>query len=621
MHLRKHKDAKNRWPIILCAFLATLGLNIDLSLVTSFENFRIEGHSLSQRLENEGTLLGSSEMIASFFTGFSGNSIKWLCIFIALCFLFFHAADIKESRVQKYSKIAAIIFSLFYVLGFSINQYGSLILITGSLISFLKCLLAFIGITLAFYALLVILFARVINNNSPRQDIKTYRLLDTGKKAFWQRLALIFVCWLPYLIAYLPGIVMTDTVYQIAQVVGDHSLSNHHPIFMTAFIGLFIRIGLLLGNINIGVAFYSVIQMLMIAAAFSYVLSFMAERNSSVRLRMFTLLFFMLYPVHAFYSITMWKDSLFSVAFMLLTLKTIHMISEPALFFKLTKNVVIYGLLCVSLFLTRNNGLYIILILVPVLFIFFRKYWPRFLVIIGIFAFSLIVTQIISSALNVQKGSIGEALSIPLQQLARTVKYHGDSISVADEELIASILAYDQLPELYNPINADPVKFYTTFNETAFRAEMGAYLKLWGRLLTEYPLTYLEAFLCHTHGYWYPDFDEVGIRAGRIAPNDYNIHFINIVPAFIENALSGIFVSRLIPAVSMLLSIGFAVWITVILALLIMLKKNHKYLIAFIPALLLWLTCLASPVSGMFRYIYGLFLVLPLLFYIAFQND
>ena len=616
--MKKSKLLEDYLIIALYAFIASLGLNINLSLATSLADFRIEGYPISRYQEVTGHLSGSMENIATFFAGFSGNSVLWLCIYFALCTLFYRAAAVKDFRVRKYSAIMAVLFSLLYVVGFSISRYDSLIVITGSATALLKCFVAFTGISLVFQALLSIFFEKIMNCDFDDIQIKKRWIFDAGEKAFLWRCIIIFMCWLPYLIVYLPGFLPRDTVVQLAQAMGDIPLSDHHPVFMTALSGVFIRVGMLFGSANIGMLLHSLFQMIVIAAAFSYVLRCMAKQTIHIYVRAITLLFFMLYPVHAFYSITMWKDTLFSVVFMLLTLQTIHMVSRPDEFFKYKKNILALSLVCVALFLTRNNGLYILLILLPVLLIFFWRYRKNLLTVIGIFTISFVLMQIINVSLNVQRGSVGEALSIPLQQIARIVKYHGDEIPTGDKALIGLILPYEQLPELYDPTISDPVK--AIFNEAAFRVDKATYISLWARLFTMYQASYIEAFLCQTHGYWYPDIDYF-IVVREMRQNDYGIHYWRVVPAFVDNVFSGVFVCRVFPAVSMLVSIGFAVWVTMIMASALMLKRRYKMLLAFIPVFLLWLTCIASPVSGMFRYIYGLFLILPLLISVSLQDD
>ena len=616
--LSKNKRAGDYFRAAIFALIAALGLNVDLSQITSLDDFRIEGYPISRYQEVTGHLSSAMEVMATFFAGFSGNSILWLCIFFMLWMLFYRAAAVKTFRIHRYALITAAFFSWLYIIGFSINKYASLIAVTGSRIALMKSIIAFTGIALVFYALLAIFFAKVIDYDFDDAKLGNISLLNSDRKAFIRRGAVIFMCWLPYLIVYLPGFLPRDTTGQLAQAMGDSPLSGQHPIFMTALIGIFIRIGMLLGSANLGMLLYSLFQMIVVAAAFSYILQSLAKQNIHIYVRIVTLLYFMLYPVHAFFSFTMWKDTLFSVAFMLVTLKIMQMISNPDEFFIQNKNGFVFGLLCGALYLMRNNGFYILLILFPVLLISLRRYWQKILASFGIFAAFFVAIQIINISLNVEKGPIGEALSLPLQQITYTAIKRGAELSDSDKALIAAILPFDQLPRLYNPMISDPIK--GALDEAAFHSERGAYVSLWLRLFRKHPGAYFEAFLYHTHGYWYPDID-YWIVAREMWPNDYGIHDFRLAPKFVENVFSGVFVMRVFPAVSMLISIGFSVWVTIIMALVLLLKRKYKMILGFFPVFLLWLTCITSPVSGMFRYIYGLFLVLPLLFYIAFQND
>ena len=603
-------DLTQKIKVIIFAFIAVLGLNVSLYHPVSLENFRIEGNELLQYQEAGHALHGAIGFIATFFAAFSGNSVLWLCIFIALCMLFYRSATVVNPRIIRYSAITSIIFSLMYVVGFSINNYHSLIAITYSFTSMLRGLIAFSGIALVFYALLKLLFDKVLNTDFKTD--KKIKILEADSKSFWQRTGIIFLCWLPYLIVYLPGFVSRDAIGQITQALGDAALSNHHPIFITWLFGIFIKTGLLFNSANLGVILYSIFQMILVSMAFSYVLKIMAKYEMNIYIRIAGLIFFALYPVNALYAITMWKDTLFSVVLMLLTLKTFEIIESPDNFFADKTSVITFTLLCVALFLTRNNGLYILVLYLPVLVLILRKYWKKLLPVVCICVASLILFQISLTVLNIKSGSIGEALSLPLQQIARTVTDNGSQIADRDKTLIEAILPFDDLPDLYDPTISDPVKDSKIFNVTAFTADLWSYMALWVRLFFRFPLAYTEAFLAHTHGYWYPDIDEwIVIREMWV--NTYGIHAMKLVPTFIDNALSGILVFRVFPAVSMLISIGFAVWMTTVSALILLLKRQHKYLFAFFPVLLLWLTCLASPVSGQFRYIYGIFLVFPLL--------
>ena len=53
--------------------------------------------------------------------------------------------------------------------------------------------------------------------------------------------------------------------------------------------------------------------------------------------------------------------------------------------------------------------------------------------------------------------------SLPFQQTARYVKNTGDEISEEEREIIAKVLDYDSLAEIYEPMTADPVKNNLSF--------------------------------------------------------------------------------------------------------------------------------------------------------------
>lgn len=62
------------------------------------------------------------------------------------------------------------------------------------------------------------------------------------------------------------------------------------------------------------------------------------------------------------------------------------------------------------------------------------------------------------TGLSCGKDSPKEMFSLPFQQTARYVKEYGDEISEEEREIIAKVLDYDSLAEIYEPMTADPVK-------------------------------------------------------------------------------------------------------------------------------------------------------------------
>lgn len=98
-------------------------------------------------------------------------------------------------------------------------------------------------------------------------------IVKTGKKYFCVDFCIIIIMWLPVLMAYYPGIFAYDASNQVCQVVNE-SYSTHHPMVHTLLLGKLFEIGHLLGDNNIGVLIYCLIQMGILAFSFSFALQF-----------------------------------------------------------------------------------------------------------------------------------------------------------------------------------------------------------------------------------------------------------------------------------------------------------------------------------------------------------
>ena len=240
----------------------------------------------------------------SFTQSFNGNSIVYLMIFILIYLLFKDIESIKNKRLTICSMILAIILAL-------CETIGSSILINGDITSIfsVKGLVNFVGFSLLIYGIIYKLFSLLENKDMINKDIKIF---TNNKKSFFIIWGSIFILWIPYFLKHYPGICSPDSMDQILQSLGMNELTNHHPIFHTLFVSIAINIGGKLGSYITGVAIYSIFQMLVLSAIFSFTIYYMATRNVDIRIRVVSLLFFALYPINSIYSVTMWKDILFS---------------------------------------------------------------------------------------------------------------------------------------------------------------------------------------------------------------------------------------------------------------------------------------------------------------------
>jgi len=520
--------------------------------------------------------------------------------------------------------ILAFIFSSIEIIGFSINKYSDLSAITGSSAVLLKSILKLLAYYITFYTSGVLLFNFLENtigagfHTHPKKESFT-----NNKKSFFLVWGFIFVLWIPYFLKYFPGIVTLDSMQQIYMSLGFTNMTNHHPVLHTLIIGLFMNIGKIFNNYTLGIAMYSVFQMLCLSGAFSYCIYYMAKKNVPAKWRIAILIFFALYPVHALYSITIWKDIPFSIAMLIFIINLIEMCTNKD-FLKSNKNMVLLAISILLVILFRNNGAVVIILTIPFMIIMLKQYWKKLIVVSLIcVTLYLAIEGPIFQAFNVKQVSVREALSIPLQQFARVIRNESNILDEKDKENINEFFLSQDIGRVYMPHISDSVK--ACFNDEAFKNNKLKFISTWVKVGLSYPKEYVEAFLCNSYGYWYPETSYWVIFRLNVTSQRINIKQTPIINQDVLGktvaATESLIDKREIPVFSMMFSIGFTVWIIFTVIMFCIYKKNYKILLVYVPIISLWLTCLASPVFAEFRYAYSLFTCLPLLLVIPFLRN
>ena len=565
----------------------------------------------------------------NFYTQDFGNNIIYIVLVALYAIMIEKFLTIKDKKAKIVALVIAIILSLFEIVGKSINQYMDLSGIFSNVNTFIKSVLKFIGYAITIYGIVLLVITKIFPKiKTEIKKEKTY--FTNNKKSFFIVAGIIFIAYIPYLLNEFPGIISPDSCNQIIMSLGyAEQITNHHPVFHTLLISIAMNIGKLLGSYTTGIAIYSIAQMIFTACVFSYTIYYMAKKNINIWIRLISLAFFALYPPFAAYSVTMWKDIPFGLIMVLFTICIIELITNKEEFLKSIKNNIIFVIIMILTFLFRNNGIYVIVLTMPFMILASKDYRKRMSIICTIVLVSYILVKgPIFSILNIEEGGIKESLSVPLQQFARITKYQGDKLTTEEKEAIYEFLPVEDLANRYNPILSDPVK--NVFNAEAWENDKINFFKLWGKLCLKYPKDTIEAFLCNSYGYWYPEAKGMVISYDFVDTENNKSNFIDeegkqkakeeikyekspvVKISLIENIKKGID-NRSIPVVSLLFSIGLFVWMVIIVLGYVIYKKEYKYLIAYIPIIALWLTTLASPVACEFRYIYSLFTCFPIL--------
>ena len=434
---------------------------------------------------------------------------------------------------------------------------------------------------------------------------------------------LFLFLWFPYLLAYYPGHMSWDSTYQWMQAAGYIKMTNSHPILHTLLIVICQKIGGILSkDPNFQVAIYSFIQLSLMAAIFSYTITWLKRYNTPYVICCFVFIWYALHPIFGSYGIIMWKDVIFGCFVLLETL----CIADIALSnCKCLKNIVfivywfIITILC-SLF--RHNGIYAIiftLFLLP----FVIKNKTKEKLSICCICFIIIIVSINNIIVKKYSGP-GSVflLSVPVQQISRTVAHNGN-ISDNDCMTIEKIASLESIKEKYVFWLSDPT--VVLFSGNIKDVKKWQFFKLWCSIFLKNPGIYIDAFIYQTYGFWYPlDLSRSYIEKG-INKDVSNLHNINLEIAygsksmFLSKILDNIFKISRLPGISIIWGIGAHIVLIIYCGIVFWIRGNKRLLSCLLPCISVWGTLLIStPIYIEWRYAFSFFTTLPVIAVLAF---
>ena len=425
--------------------------------------------------------------------------------------------------------------------------------------------------------------------------------------AFFLPFALIAAVDLLYLfLAAYPGNVTVDGLAQLGQVQTGH-YSDWHPFYHTMLVKLFYDLGLsLFHNVGAAVATFLTAQSLLLSAIFACGVLTLYELGVRRGVLAAVTALYLLLPYHWSYAATLWKDVLFGGAAALFVISLFRFRRGLG---QVWSNTVLLFVSSLGFCLLRNNGLYAFaLTLVFLLFYCLKTKRLRLLALTAAaLAAALVLKGPVMARMQVEPTPFTESLSVPLQQVARTIA-DGKALSPEDTALLSRVADISAVPAAYNPRLADPVKNLVTSvgGDRILSAERSTYLRLWLRLGRQYPAEYLAAWIDQTRGYW---------NAGYyywICRDLIDQNTLGLVRAHPDGAAAR-FCARILNSELLLHSgfIGLCAWCFLILFVFCLMKRRSGWLES-VPLLAILLSLLAAtPVFCEFRYAYALFAALP----------
>lgn len=559
------------------------------------------------------------------------NSINGYGVFftissLAIAYSFFQLYYKSKYKIKFniHIMLTSLFLAIFLLLGkYYINLFSIQVLyksIPVILINFIMLAVFFISLYITIFNLFE--YLNNLKNNKKSYKPKAFfsKALDfiLEKHSFLIPFFIILACGLPYIIAFYPGTVQDDGNVQLQQFLGNYGKTSHHPYLSTIILGTCFKIGSSLGNDNLGIFTFTFLQFLFSSFVFAYTIDFMKKIKAPIELRFLTLIYFSIFTIWPINAYTFVKDTIYYLIFVLIVIKIFKYVTTENIQNSIIFNIG-FTILCISLCMFRNNGIEIVILSIIPLF-FLNKNKKRIVILLCVFIsillYNNLVQPFIYKKVELEEGSIREALSVPIQQIALTTIKHGSQITKEDRAFIEDIghLNFEEIAKEYIPEMSDPIKNKFEYNPT--NEQLSNYFKLWFKLLLKHPITYIDAYLNNFYGYFYPDRTEYKDGLGWYLCHNTEQVDVHFNPKF-ENQRNNIeqfaYFLRNIPLVGLLYSTGIYTWFLIIIFAYLMYNKKYKYILILVPSILSLVVCLLSPVGAYIRYSQPIMANMPIL--------
>lgn len=525
-----------------------------------------------------------------------------------------------EKSINHCALVFGILFALATVAGHAVFQDNTLHEMIASPKAVARTLAALFGMSVVTMQACALIWGFLEEGDDANKAGK--RSLSS-RTVFFISWALLFVAWIPTLLAFWPGTFAYDMPRQASYIfTGEYS--SHHPPLHTWIIGLCLKAEGFMGLR--GITIYELVQMLVISASLASLVAFLHARRMPRALLIASVIFFAC-PLTSIMTLCPTKDVFFAAFFIPLLIQLCRVIASPEQRITHIPTLVSIALLALACCLFRNNFVYAFAIAVIPCIVALPKRKYVSIALIAPIALTLIISGPVYGALGIAKGANREAINLPINQVACVLAHERDTLSQSQIDELGAFFDVDKAAKKFNPRFADPAKnlFTTDDNNTA------KFLELWAVIGLAHPTSYLNTALSQNLPYWYlgaPPVDSYSKRVFLETNNReseyYQVELDSKIPAYYDflNGLATFETLDKIPFARMVFSLAMPLWVMLFGALSLVGRNKEKWSrsLVFLVPLAFLLTFFAGPVSNM-RYVIPLFLASPLfLCAIVFPN-
>lgn len=457
--------------------------------------------------------------------------------------------------------------------------------------------------------------------------------LKYGNKdlSFGQCFLIIFLFHISWLIAFFPGIITADSCGQLLMCLW-RSYNDHHPLISSLLMYCALLTGrTLFHSDNIGLFIYVTIQALVQVFVFTYCMEYFKQKKTPRLFRVVVFLFFCIFPLFPNFSIVCCKDVGYALSCLLCFISLrFSLITLPSVMRGGIPHQVLWILSIIGICTFRHEGKIIAAAVILLLFFAVRK--KRKLAITGLLSMVavLVVNSVLLFGLHGTKGSVRESLSVPVLITAAYLDKYPEETDENDIRILQSVFEISDVKELSDYRNfdiSDDLKGKMVY--TPDKKALGEYLLILIRNFFRHPGVYFDvAFNKHSSGYFnlirekYESMDDFLYILGEESRNDSHLQIYfpegtywlrNLIRKFVNFCDDA-------PVLGLLFNPGFYTVLLGLEILLLLLFRQCTTLVWYLPALLVLIILVLSPLNGSLRYALPLIITAPLYLEVALSQ-
>lgn len=295
----------------------------------------------------------------------------------------------------------------------------------------------------------------------------------------------IFIIFLIVLLAYYPGILVSDSMYQWHQTqVGK--FNDWHPAYNTIYIFLLTRIW----NSPF---FVLLIQCIVLSFSIGYFISKLYKYYNINKWYLFVCsITLAIIPLNFNSAVVLLKDTLYSAFIIILSAVIVNLINDDKYLNK-KRNLFKIGLLLLLIMLTRHNGIYAVFLFSIALIFVYRKKYALYLTLLLSIVCYILMTTVGFNILNIQGGNVANKYAPVSHVLARVMKENKQSIKKDELKTISKYVDIDGLVKNFNPCNMDLA--IAEQDSKMLRKSGSEYLKTAVKIFARNPIIVIKHYL------------------------------------------------------------------------------------------------------------------------------